>query len=83
MGVQSGQGVVRPVSARWPDTSGNFSFVLPASMRGKTVRFWQDLRELFQTFPATPGGPVDLTNWPSALTSRVPQGFQTLALPKS
>ena len=81
MGVQSGQGVVRPVSARWPDASGNFSFVLPASMRGKTVRFWENLRELFQTFPATPGGPVDLTNWPSALTSAVPQGFQTLTLP--
>ena len=50
-------------------------------MRGKTVRFWENYRQLFQTFPATPGGLVDLTNWPSALLPRVPQGFQTLTLP--
>jgi alcohol dehydrogenase (cytochrome c) len=81
VGVASGKGVVRPVSARWPDGRGNFSFVLPASLHGKTVRFWEDFRELFQTFPATPGSLVDLTNWPSALTSRVPQGFATVTLP--
>ena len=81
VGVSGAKGVVRPVSARWPDAHGNFSLVLPASMRGKTVRFWENYRQLFQTFPATPGGLVDLTNWPSALLPRVPQGFQTLTLP--
>ncbi len=81
VGASGPQGVIKPVSARWPDRSGNFSLVLPASARGKTVRFWENLRQLFQTFPAVPGGPVDLTNWPSALLPRVPQGFQTLTLP--
>ncbi len=83
VGASGPQGVIKPVSARWPDRGGNFSLVLPASARGKTVRFWENLRQLFQTFPAVPGGPVDLTNWPSALLPRVPQGFQTLTLPKS
>ena len=81
VGVSGAKGVVRPVSAHWPDRNGNFSLVLPASMRGKTVRFWENYRQLFQTFPATAGGLVDLTNWPSALLPRVPQGFQTLTLP--
>ncbi len=81
VGVSGAKGVVKPVSAHWPDAHGNFSLVLPASMRGKTVRFWENYRQLFQTFPATPGGLVDLTNWPSALLPRVPQGFQTLTLP--
>jgi hypothetical protein len=81
VGVSGPGGVIRPVSARWPDGSGNFSLVLPASARGKTVRFWENYRQLFQTFPATPGGLVDLTNWPSALLPRVPRGFQTLTLP--
>ena len=81
VGVSGPKGVVRPVSAHWPDAHGNFSLVLPASMRGKTVRFWENYRQLFQTFPAAPGGLVDLTNWPSALLPRVPQGFQTLTLP--
>jgi alcohol dehydrogenase (cytochrome c) len=81
VGVSGPRGVIRPVSARWPDASGNFSLVLPAAARGKTVRFWENYRQLFQTFPAVPGGAVDLTNWPSALLPRVPQGFQTLTLP--
>ena len=81
VGVSGANGVVKPVSARWPDAHGNFSLVLPSSMRGKTVRFWENYRQLFQTFPAVPGGPVELTNWPSALLPRVPVGFQTLALP--
>ncbi len=83
VGVSGAKGVVRPVSAKWPDANGNFSLILPASMRGKTVRFWENFRQFFQTFPATPGGRVDLTNWPSGLLPRVPVGFQTLTLPKS
>ncbi len=82
VGVSGPNGVVRPVSAHWPDANGNFSLVLPASVRGKTVRFWESYRQLFQTFPATPGGAVDLTNWPTALLPRVPQGFATFTLPK-
>jgi hypothetical protein len=44
----AGPGVVKPVSARWPDVHGNFSFVLPASVRGKTVHFWESFQQLFQ-----------------------------------
>ena len=45
----SAPGVVKPVSARWPDRSGRFTFVLPASMRGRTVRLWDG--EVLKNFP--------------------------------
>ena len=33
---------------------------LPASLRGRTVSFWQSRRVFFSGFPAVPGGKVDL-----------------------
>jgi hypothetical protein len=35
---------------------------LPASVRGKTIGFWQNKRLFFSSFAATPGGKVDLTH---------------------
>jgi hypothetical protein len=80
VGVSAG-GVVRPVSARWPDRNGRFSFVLPASMRGKTVRLWESFQQLFQSAVTGAGGPIDLQAWPGALAPAVPRDLQTIKLP--
>ena len=71
VGVSAGAGVVRPVSATWPDASGRFELVLPASVRGKTLRFCQSDFQAYQRTVATPGGKVDLQAWPAALSPRV------------
>jgi hypothetical protein len=54
---------------------------LPASVRGKTVRFWENLRQSFSSFAARPGGAIDLSSWPSALGDSVPVGVASLKLP--
>jgi hypothetical protein len=82
VGVNIGGHVIRPVSERWPDAKGNFSMVLPASTRGKTLHFWENRRQFFSRFPATSGGPVDLASWPTALGSSVPADLATLAVPR-
>ena len=71
IGVSTDAGVVRPVSARWPDGSGRFELVLPASVRGKVLRFWESDFQSHQTIAATPGGRVDLKAWPKGLSQRV------------
>ena len=45
---------------------------LPASVRGKTISFWQSRRLFFSSFAATPGGKVDLASWPSKLGRGTP-----------
>jgi alcohol dehydrogenase (cytochrome c) len=71
VGVSGRSGVVKPVSATWPDAGGRFTIVLPPSVKGQTLRFWQSD---FQTFTtrAAPGAPVILT-WPTLLSPRVPR----------
>jgi hypothetical protein len=73
---------VKPLAERWPDAKGSFSMRLPASVRGKTVRFWENDRQFFSRFPARPGGAVDLAAWPSQLGDAVPTGLATLKLPR-
>lgn len=75
VGVTVGGNVLKPVSERWPDARGRFSFVLPASVRGKTIAFWENLRQAFSHAPAVPGGAVDLTSWPHALANATPTGL--------
>jgi alcohol dehydrogenase (cytochrome c) len=82
VGVNIGGHVIKPVSERWPDAHGNFSMVLPASTRGKTLHFWENRRQFFSHFAATSGGPVDLASWPTALGSSVPADLATLAVPR-
>jgi alcohol dehydrogenase (cytochrome c) len=82
IGVTSGGKVVKPLSERWPNAHGRFSMVLPASVRGKTVHFWQNRRQFFSRFAARPGGPVDLASWPAELGPGVPSGLATLTLPR-
>jgi hypothetical protein len=73
--------VIKPVSERWPDAQGNFSIVLPRSVRGKTIRLWENQRQFYSRAAAAPGGPVDLGSWPKQLAPAVSTGVATLALP--
>jgi alcohol dehydrogenase (cytochrome c) len=82
VGVASGGKVIRPVAERWADANGRFSMTLPASIRGKTISFWQSRRLFFSRFAATPGGKVDLASWPSLLGPGTPSHLATLTLPR-
>ena len=82
IGVSTGAGVVKPVSATWPDASGRFELVLPASVRGKTLRFWESDFQAYQSIQGVPGGQIDLGAWPSALSARVPRDISFVRVPK-
>lgn len=82
VGVAANGKPIRPVSARWIDKTGRFEFVLPASLRGKTVSFWESQLYAFSRTPAKPGAPVDLSDYPSKLAPDVPADLQTLRLPR-
>jgi alcohol dehydrogenase (cytochrome c) len=81
VGVVGKGRVIKPVSATWPDKDGNFQLVLPSSARGLTVKLYEEQRQFFSTSTASPGGPVDLTVYPSAPATDAPQGVATLKLP--
>lgn len=82
VGVSAGAGVVRPLSATWPDAAGRFELVLPGSVRGSTLRFWQADFQSFQTTTVVPGGAVDLDTWPRALSPRVARDLAVLRIPR-
>jgi alcohol dehydrogenase (cytochrome c) len=71
VGASSPAGVIKPLAARWPGKDGRFSLLLPASVRGKTLRFWESDFVSFSRSPATPGGAVDLGAWPTKLSPRI------------
>jgi outer membrane protein assembly factor BamB len=75
VGVSGPGGVVKPVSATWPDRSGRFKLVLPGSVRGKPLRVWEDSSPFFQTNAARPGGPIETSIWPSIPPGDQPQGL--------
>jgi alcohol dehydrogenase (cytochrome c) len=75
VGVSGPGGVVKPLSATWPDRSGRFKLVLPGSVRGKPLRVWEDVAPFFQTSAARPGGPIDTSIWPSIPPGDQPQGL--------
>jgi alcohol dehydrogenase (cytochrome c) len=79
-GVTSGGKVVKPLSETWPSAEGAFSMRLPASVRGKTLHFWENQRQFFSRFAAVPGGAVDLTSWPAELGNAVPSALSALAV---
>jgi hypothetical protein len=81
VGVSGPGGVIKPVANRWPDAKGRFTIVLPASARGKTIRFWENERQFFTRLGASPGGPVDLSTWPTQLGRAAPAGLAALKLP--
>jgi hypothetical protein len=73
VGVTGPNGVVRPLAARWPDAKGRFSLLLPGTVRGKTLHFWESDFVTFSGSAAGPGSAVDLHAWPSALPARIPR----------
>ncbi len=81
VGVTAGGQVVKPLAERWPSKDGSFSMTLPPSVRGKTLAFWENQRQVFSRFPATPGGAIDLQSWPANLGSSVPSGLARLKVP--
>jgi PQQ-dependent dehydrogenase (methanol/ethanol family) len=82
VGVVGGKGrVIKPVRASWPDASGRFELVLPASARGQVAKFWESERQYFSTKPAKPGADVDPSVYPSSLASDTPQALGTVKLP--
>jgi PQQ-dependent dehydrogenase (methanol/ethanol family) len=78
VGVSGPRGVIRPISARWPDARGRFSILLPASSRGATLRLWENQHQFVSRIAAEPGGRIDLTFWPRVLGQTVPRGFALL-----
>ncbi len=82
VGVTGPGGVVKPLTERWPDARGSFSMVLPASVRGKRLHFWENQRQFVSGFAARPGGLVDLRSWPGSLPPAVAAGLGTVVVPK-
>jgi hypothetical protein len=82
VGVVGGRGrVIKPLSAKWPDESGRFVLVLPASARGVVAKLWESARQYFSTSVAKPGGNVDLSVYPASLAANTPQALLTVKLP--
>ena len=81
VGVSGPDGIVRPLAARWPDAQGRFELVLPSSVRGERLRFWEDEVERFVGSGAAPASPVDVTTWPTSLDPDVPRDVATLLVP--
>ena len=81
VGVSGPGGVIRPISAHWPDARGRFSLLLPASARGVPLRLWENQHQFVSRVPAVPGGRIDLTSWPRALGETVPRGFALIRTP--
>jgi hypothetical protein len=82
VGVVGGKGrVIKPLSAKWPDTSGRFELVLPSSAHGLVARFWERERQYISTKVAKPGGNVDLSVYPTSLAEDTPQALLTVKLP--
>jgi hypothetical protein len=75
VGVSGPGGVVKPLSATWPDRNGRFTLVLPGSVRGKPLRVWEDTAPFFQTKAAQPGGAIETSIWPSIPPGDQPQGL--------
>ena len=80
VGAAQGTTPVRPVSVTWPDASGRFRIVLPASLAGRTVSLWEGKLDLFSRAPAQPGGAIDLRDWPKALAPDSPRDLARVAL---
>jgi alcohol dehydrogenase (cytochrome c) len=78
LGVSGRNGLIRPLSASWPDRTGRFRITLPASVRGEKLSVWENLGQFFSSFPATPGGRFDMKSYPTKVLQRYPQGMATI-----
>ncbi len=75
VGVSGPSGVIKPISATWPDKNGRFTLVLPGTAHGKPLRVWEDYSTFFQTSNAHAGGGIDIGVWPSIPPGAEPQGL--------
>jgi hypothetical protein len=80
VGASGPGGVIKPLAVRWPDAKGNFSILLPRSLRGKTISLWENQRFAYESAAAVPGGPVNLKTWPAALSPHVATNLATVTL---
>jgi hypothetical protein len=81
IGVQIGGKVIRPLSERWPTTGGKFSMVLPGSVRGRSLSFFEDQIQVKSRFVAKPGGAADLKFWPKNVSAVVPRDIASATVP--
>ena len=79
LGVTGPNGLIKPLSASWPDKTGRFRLTLPASARGKKLSIWEDLGQVFSSFPATPGGRFDMKSYPSKVFCLFPRDREIVA----
>jgi len=56
--------------------------ILASASFDKTIRFWENQRQFFTRVAARPGGPVDLSTWPTQLGKASPAGLASLTLPR-
>jgi alcohol dehydrogenase (cytochrome c) len=80
VGISGRNGLVKPISATWPDARGRFTIVLPPSVKGQTLRFWQSEFQTYTTGAAA-GGPVNVV-WPTLLSPRVPRDTGFVRIPR-
>jgi alcohol dehydrogenase (cytochrome c) len=79
VGVSGPGGVIKPLSATWPDARGRFTLVLPGSARGKSLRVWEDYSTFFQSAAARAGGSIDTGIWPGIPPGSEPQGLAVVS----
>ena len=71
---------MHPTRVTWPDAHGRFTIVFPRSLAGKTLELWEGKLDLFSTAAATPGGTIDLRDWPRTLAPNVPRDLNKVKL---
>ena len=82
IGVSGRSGAVRPLRGRWPDARGRFSLVLPGSVRGQRLRFWQNPVDAYSPSGAAPGGLVSEELWRTGLPVTAPRDVASLRVPR-
>ena len=80
VGVAVGGRSARPLSGTWPDAKGRFRLTLPRTLAGDRVSLWEAKVQLFSKTRATPGGPIDLRDWPAAFRADTPRDLARIEL---
>ncbi|HEY3614901.1 MAG TPA: PQQ-binding-like beta-propeller repeat protein [Gaiellales bacterium] len=81
VGAVSGSRPIAPLSGTWPDRKGNFSLVLPSSLAGKTISFYEAGAPRFSAFNAVAGKKADRSSWSTQLGLSTPRGYGSIKLP--
>ena len=81
VGAQAGSRPIVPISGTWPDRKGNFSLVLPRSLAGQVVTFYEAGAPRFSAFNAVAGKKADRTSWTTQLGLSTPRGLGRIKLP--